>query len=180
MWWCGTGSALRLRRRRAKPGLPALSASPCQCSPPQCITMLKYIPEQLLSSFEGLVLLSCHCRQCVVVWTRKYRCGGIAAQSRLRLRPPPLLGYRSPVTISRASSEPRDDSHVLVERLERLACAYHRAQGPGVGAGSEAGVGGECRRKCSSPAQVRGRFGPVGHGSYSRSMLSMQTRASVR
>jgi hypothetical protein len=78
--------------------------------------------------------------------------------------------------MSRASSEPQDGSHVLVEGL---VCAYHRAPGPGVGAGAEVDVGGEYRRECSSPGQSRGQGGPVGHASYSRSMLSMQARASV-
>jgi len=92
------------------------------------------------------------------------------------LRPPPLLRCRTSVMLSRAPSEPRDDSHVLVERP---ACAYHRAKGAGVGAGAEVGVGCECRRKCSSPGQWRDQGEPVGHASDLRSMLSMQTRASM-
>ena len=110
------------------------------------------------------------------MWNRKYCCSGIAARSRLRLRPPPLLGYRTSVMMSRASSEPRDDSHVL---LERPACAHHRAQGPGVAARAEVDVGGECRRNCSPPAQMRDQCGPVGLGSYSWSMLSMQARVPI-
>ena len=111
--------------------------------------MLKYVPKYLSSFTEGLVLLFRHCKQCVVVWTRKYGCGCIAARSRLRLRPPPLLGYRTPVTMSKASNEPRDDLHVLVEGPK---CAHHHAKGPRVGAGVGTGCA-ECRRKCSSSAQ---------------------------
>lgn len=167
----GVGQKVRSgMRRRAKPACLRRSASPCQYAPPQDIDMLKYIPKQLYNLLEELVVLFCHCVVCAVVWNRKYRCSGIAARSGLASAPPPLLRYRSPVMMSRAPSEPQDDSHVLVEGP---ICAYHCARGSGVGAGAEEGVGGECRRKCSSPGPRCGRGGLVEHASYVRSMLSM-------
>ena len=112
-------------------------------------------------------------------------CGGVERKVRLRrcccakpacLRPPPLLRYHTPVTMSGASSKPQNGAHVL---LNRPTCAYHRVKGPGVDAGVEAGVGGECRQECSSSGQKRDQGGPVGHASYSRSMLSMHARTSM-
>lgn len=74
----GVGENVRSRqRRRAKPALPAASASPCQYAPPQIIDMFKYIPKQLYSLFEELVVLYSRCVQCMVVWNREYRCGGV-------------------------------------------------------------------------------------------------------
>jgi hypothetical protein len=93
-----------------------------------------------------------------------------------RQRLPPLLNYRMSVMMSRATSEPLKDAHEL---LKRPACAYREVGDHGCLAEAKMDAGGGRRRKTCSPCQTKGRQGYVRYVSYSWSMLSMWTSASL-
>jgi hypothetical protein len=109
-------------------------------------------------------------------------CGGVGRKVRLRCakparqRLPPLLSYRVSVMMSRAASEPLEDEHELVKRP---ACAYREVGDHGSLAEAKMDVGGGRRRKTCPGCQNKGRQGYVRHVSYSWSMLSMWTSASL-
>jgi hypothetical protein len=93
-----------------------------------------------------------------------------------RQRLPPLLNYRMSVMMSRAASEPLEDTHELVKRP---ACAYREVGDHGSLAEAKMDASGGRRRKTCPPCQTKGRQGYVRHVSYSWSMLSMCTSASL-